>query len=118
MARVLIVEDDHDLAEAEEDLLGAAGATCVVVHSLAEAVSAASDALRCDTAIIDVNLGAGQPNGIDVQAWLRSRGFTGAIVFLTGHARSHPLVQQAARTAGATILAKPVSARDLSRLAA
>lgn len=118
MARVLIVEDDHDLAEVEHELLVAAGAMCVVVHSLAEAQLAEDDVLRCDTAIIDVNLGLGQPSGVDVHAWLRSRGFIGRVVFLTGHARTHPLVRQAATTPGTTILAKPVSAHQLTRFAA
>lgn len=117
MARVLIVEDDHDLAEVERELLSAAGATCVVAHSLEEAQQLEADALRCDTALVDVSLGPGRPSGVDVYAWLRRRGFTGTIAFLTGHARSHPLVQRAAMTPGTRILAKPVDAQELARFA-
>ena len=117
MARVLIVEDDHDLAEVERELLSSAGATCVVAHSLEEAQRLENEALRCDTALVDVSLGPGAPSGVDVHAWLRSRGFAGTIAFLTGHARSHPLVQRAATTPGTTILAKPVDAGELARFA-
>jgi DNA-binding response OmpR family regulator len=115
MVRVLIVEDDRDLAEVERELLTGAGASCVVAHSLDEARSAEAEVLGCDAAVIDVNLGADQPSGVDVHAWLRRRGFAGSVIFLTGHARSHPLVQRAAGTAGTTIMAKPVDAQELLR---
>jgi DNA-binding NtrC family response regulator len=115
--RVLVLDDDRDFCE----LLGAflesaTGAECVAVHSLAELVLRQDDAMTCRIAILDVNLGPGEPSGIDALEWLRSNGFPGRIVFLTGHARRHPILGEHAERSGLEILEKPVDAGTLVAL--
>jgi FixJ family two-component response regulator len=58
-------------------------------------------------AVLDINLGAGEPTGIDAYHWLRSHGFSGRVIFLTGHAASHPLVREARLIGDAVVLEKP-----------
>ena len=118
MRRILIVEDDADLALLLSELLTGSGAETCVAHSLREVQAEATAALECDLAIIDVNLGPYQPTGVDVASWLRSRSFQGQVVFLTGHARTHPMVAEAAAVPGSRVLAKPIAAEELSLLAA
>lgn len=117
MQRVLVLEDDNDLRSLLCDLLVASGATgCVSAESLEELVRQKEQVLGCGLALLDVNLGAGVPSGLDAYHWLKEHGFTGRIVFLTGHARSHPLVRQARELAGAQVLSKPVDAKVLMTL--
>ena len=52
--------------------------------------------------------GSGQPSGIDAYDWLLSQNFAGRLLFLTGHAHSHPLVARAERLNRAIVLAKPL----------
>jgi len=72
--------------------------------------------LRCDLALIDINLGAGQPSGVEVYRWLRARGFGGRIFFLTGHAMNSPFVAEAVRLGDAQVLSKPIRPDRLIRL--
>jgi DNA-binding response OmpR family regulator len=65
--------------------------------------------------LLDVNLGAGQPSGIDAYRWLREHSFPGRIVFLTGHATTSPEVI-AARSHGQTVLEKPIDIVKLGAL--
>ncbi len=114
MQWVLVLEDDEDLRSLLCDLLVASGAErCVSVGSHAELVRQQEQALGCGLALLDVNLGAGKPSGLDAYHWLKEQGFAGRVVFLTGHARSHPLVRQARELTQALVLTKPVDAKDL-----
>ena len=112
---VLLLDDDDDLREAIADLLGLFGARCVAMPSLRALVDAQAAALGCTLAILDVNLGDGQPSGVEAYEWLRGQGFAGRIVFLTGHAASHPAVARAARL-GVRVLAKPIESSELRAL--
>lgn len=117
MGGVLLIDDDEDLLAAMGDLIAALGAAPVVaLRSLAELVDAAPRALRCELAIVDVNLGAGVPTGLDVYEWLRARSFAGRVAFLTGHAINHPLVRRACRLGAARLYQKPIELRDLVEL--
>jgi DNA-binding NtrC family response regulator len=117
MVRVLILDDDADLRELLGETLLALGAgSCRSAGGLAELQSQADDALACDLAILDINLGAGEPSGVDACLWLVERGFRGRIYFLTGHAASHPLVAEAAKIARASILAKPIDEDKLTEI--
>lgn len=117
MRRILIVEDDEDLATMLKMLLERYGAAVWLASSLAEAQSLGAAAVGCDLALLDVQLGAGVPNGVDVHRWLADQGFRGETVFFTGHASSHPAVMAASLTPGARIMAKPASLAELARLA-
>ena len=115
--RVLVLDDDVDFCDLLALLLeNTLGVECLGVHRLAELTALSSEALTCELAILDVNLGPGEPSGIDALAWLRANGFAGAIVFLTGHARWHPLLRQQAESAGVRILEKPVDTPTLLSL--
>jgi ActR/RegA family two-component response regulator len=68
------------------------------------------------TAILDVNLGPGEPSGVDVAAWVRAHHPDARIVFMTGHAPNHPLVR-AASGADGEVLAKPIDTKRLIGIA-
>lgn len=113
--RILLLDDDDDLRDALGDLLALFGAGCLSLPSLAALMASELEALACRLAILDVNLGDGQPSGVDAYEWLRARAFAGRIVFLTGHAASHPAVANAA-SLGVRVLAKPVESAELRAL--
>jgi DNA-binding response OmpR family regulator len=113
---VLFVDDDDDLRELLPEFLLTEGARCVVAASLAEVEAQADAALAAQLAILDVNLGDGQPTGVDVCRWLRDRGFAGPIVFLTGHAATDPRVAEATSQPNTRVLAKPVSSDTIVQL--
>lgn len=89
---------------------------CVCVTSFRELQNRSEEALRCDVAVLDVNLGAFKPSGIDAYEWLLSLGYGGSVVFFTGHARSHPLIQSALRYEGVKIIEKPAPIEALEEL--
>jgi FixJ family two-component response regulator len=114
---VLIVDDDEDLRVTLADVMSAVcHVDCVALPDVAAMIRDAERALACTLAIIDVNLGAGQPTGLDAQAWLTSHGFHGRIVLLTGHARTHPLVKRALEAGATQVLQKPTSIKILQHL--
>ena len=113
--RILLLDDDDDLRDALGDLLALFGVGCLPLPSLAALMAAELEVLSCRLAILDVNLGDGQPSGVDAYEWLRARAFAGRIVFLTGHAASHPVVANAA-SLGVRVLAKPVESAELRAL--
>jgi DNA-binding NtrC family response regulator len=117
MRRILIVEDDEDLAAMLQILLEQAGARVRLARSMADVERLGPDGLAIDLALLDVHLGQGVPSGLDVQIWLLAHGFAGETVFLTGHAASHPAVLAAAARPHTRILAKPAALEDLVKLA-
>ena len=106
---VLYVEDNDDLRELVVELVTVVlKRRCVGVGSYEELVAVGEEALGCSIAILDINLGSNRRSGIDAYAWLRDNGYTGRVVFLTGHASTHPLVIEAQRIGDAQILSKPI----------
>ena len=106
---VLYVEDNDDLRELVVELVTyVLKRRSVGVGSYEELVALGEEALRCSVAILDINLGSNRRSGIDAYAWLRANGYTGPIVFLTGHASTHPLVIEAHRIGDAEIFSKPI----------
>jgi ActR/RegA family two-component response regulator len=79
-------------------------------------VAQSEDVLHSHLSILDINLGARQPSGLEAYRWLRERGYEGQIVFLTGHAMTHPLVSEAQKMGTARVLQKPVPLDDVLRL--
>jgi FixJ family two-component response regulator len=115
--KVLIVDDDDDLRAVMSDiLLLYFDREAVGVRDLEEVVKHGPDALTCKWAILDVNLGVGRPSGVEVHTWLRNQGFRGAIVFLTGHAHSHPEVERARAIGDARVLRKPIGVKQLGEI--
>lgn len=112
---LLVVDDDEDLLEMFATLFSRAKIPHTCVSSLAQ-VKGLGDALQqLDTALLDINLGAGQPSGVDVARWLRESGFTPRIIFITGHAPDHPLVKKAAGESG-RVIEKPIIPSDLLQI--
>jgi len=106
---VLYVEDNDDLRELVVELVTVVlQHRCVGVGSYEELVGLGAEALGCSVAILDINLGPGRRSGIDAYAWLRNNGYAGRIVFLTGHAGTHPLVVAARHIGDAEVFAKPI----------
>jgi CheY-like chemotaxis protein len=114
--QVLFLDDDRDLRDVVCELVPLFGAECIAVGSHAELLAAADRALASDLAILDINLGPGAPSGLDSCRWLRDQDFRGRIVFLTGHASSHPLVEEARKLCTAQVLAKPITPDRLQSL--
>ena len=111
---VLFVEDNDDLREMFAELVDfALKRRCIGVGSYEELVALGDRALGCGVAVLDINLGAGQWSGLDAYTWLREQGYTGRIVFLTGHAENHPLVVAAKRKGDAEIVSKPIDPERL-----
>lgn len=116
---VLLLDDDDDLLDAVGDLVRLiSGAECLRLRSFAELVAQREAALACERAILDINLGPSQQSGLDAYAWLKEQRFGGNIAFLTGHARSHPLVARAAALPGVTVHAKPIDVEELRQMLA
>ena len=112
---VLLLDDDPDLRDTLGEVIAeVCHRSCVSAGSYEALVALAGQALGCELAILDVNLGPDRPSGVDACEWLLAHGFQGRIVFLTGHARTHPAVEQACRIGAASVHQKPIS-MDLLR---
>lgn len=106
---VFVLDDDDALRSMLVTYLGISGrCTVYAIESVRELERHSSDLPHLLAAILDINLGAGEPTGIDAYRWLRSHGFAGRIIFLTGYARSHPSVQEAYLMGDAIVVEKPV----------
>jgi DNA-binding NtrC family response regulator len=114
---VLFLDDDDDLRGMVAALFYAYHLGCVSAGSVAELKRLGSRALHVDVAVLDINLGAGQPSGLDAFRWLRANGYAGRVAFLTGHARTHPLVEAAHLIGDACVLEKPITTESLLALA-
>jgi FixJ family two-component response regulator len=114
--RIVIVEDDADLRDLLGEIYACEGLDCVLAESVEALVAQSVRALGADLVLLDVNLGPGVPSGLDAYDWLVQHAFTGRIIFLTGHASTHPLVREASGR-GALVLEKPVPAASLLELA-
>lgn len=116
---VLLLDDDDDLRDVLGDLVRLlTGRSCLTLRSLSEVVARRDEVLACGLAILDINLGRGQPSGIDAYAWLEREGFRGRVAFLTGHASSHPLVARAGGLGAARVYQKPIGLAELRQLLA
>lgn len=115
---VLLVDDDPDLICLLTYLFNDAGISVVAAKSLAELKRKPTEAVLCDRALLDINLGAFEPSGIDVYNWLKSISFPGKIIFFTGHGRWHPEVVRALALPGVEVLEKPSGHSELLKLVA
>lgn len=114
---VLILDDDDDLRAALGETLEAIfGRSWLGAGSVDELRALEASLSACDLAILDINLGRGKPNGLDALDWLKQVGFHGRITFLTGHARSHPLVDRACHDRTALVYEKPLTLAALGQL--
>jgi FixJ family two-component response regulator len=115
--RVLFIDDDDDLRDTFADTVRETfEAECLALDSYDGLLAHREEALGAALAILDVNLGADVPSGLDAYRWLRQEGFRGPVIFLTGHASSHPLVAEAHRIGDALVVAKPASMATLGSM--
>src|SRR5262245_24527111 len=118
-AKVLLLEDDQDQLEMLALAVSAlCGCEAVQARSYGDLIRAGDRALGCSVALLDVNLGPQQPSGLDAYQWLRQHQYRGRVYFLTGHARSHPLVAQTVAMGEAQLVEKPIGADVLCALVA
>ena len=109
MCSVLLLEDDDDLRETLAAVLEASiSGRVLTARTLDEVIHQEKRALAVTCSILDVNLGPGRPTGVDAGAWLRHHGYSGRILFLTGHAGSFPQLREACRQPDTLLLEKPV----------
>ncbi len=100
-----------------KDLFDAIGArTCSFAESYSELLQKKNEVLASDVVFLDVNLGPNLPSGVDAYRWLLGQKFGGTVVFFTGHARSHPLVQEAQHFPNVKILEKPAHIAEIEAL--
>jgi DNA-binding NtrC family response regulator len=111
---VLLVDDDEDLRAAMDEVLHRFGVRRLIeAGSLRDVEDQREEALACQIALVDINLGYGEPTGINVFEWLEREGFRGRVVFLTGHGSQDPRVQQAASLARTRVASKPLTTTKL-----
>lgn len=112
---ILVMDDDIDLLDVlQETLITLCKVDQVITStSLDDIQDRKEKILNCHLAILDVNLGAEKPSGVNVAQWLRTNGFKGKIIFLTGHAVSAPEVKAAVNMPDTKVVAKPIGLTQL-----
>jgi DNA-binding NtrC family response regulator len=106
--RVVFLDDNEDLRELMEILLETElHVKCMSLSHVADLHRHAQEVLHASLAILDINLGPGEPDGVDAFDWLMKQGFAGKVLFLTGHARSNPRVALAGEK-GVDVYEKPI----------
>jgi FixJ family two-component response regulator len=119
LVKIILVDDDENLLNSLSDFLEvAAQVESLKLSGLKQVIAAADQVLAADVklAVLDVNLAAGEASGIDVYRWLLEKGFNGEVVFLTGHAKEHPLVREAVAIGGVRVFSKPLDVAKLLAL--
>lgn len=108
--KVLLLDDDPDMCELLKEALESFGIqeihTCRNYQDIVDINGKIAD---FDIAILDVNLGLGQKNGVDAYNWMIKNGFSHRTIFFTGHGRSYPLLLSALQNPNVALLAKPAS---------
>jgi len=117
MRTVLFVDDSFDTCQVIEVMCQSLPEVeCVCVTSMSAVLESAGQVLRTCLAILDVNLGPGEPSGVDIYRWLKGQNYRGKIVFLSGHARTDPQVEEAARISGVDFFQKPLGFGQIEAL--
>jgi len=116
-AFVFVLDDDRDLLDSMVAIVeGFYKRPCITATSVREMVDQSDQVLRSELAFLDINLGAGNPSGVAGYRWLKKKNYHGRVVFFTGHAHSHPQVQEALRLGDADVVQKPVPIGALLKL--
>ena len=117
MRTVLFVDDSYDICQVVEVMCQSLPEVeCVCVTSMSAVLERAAQVLRTALSILDVNLGPGEPSGVEIYRWLKGQNYCGKIVFLSGHARTDPLVEEAATTSGVDFFQKPLGFDQIEAL--
>ncbi|MGZ3422989.1 MAG: response regulator [Polyangiales bacterium] len=113
---VLLLDDDDDLRAAMSEFFAMAGCECFPACSVEEMQHLPPRSLDSAVALLDINLGPERPSGLDAFRWLQEKHFRGQVVFLTGHAKSHRLVDEARRLGSVRVMEKPMPLDELLSL--
>jgi FixJ family two-component response regulator len=113
---ILFLEDDPELSLGLQQLVESVGAEAVLAACVQTMINQREKVLQCCMAFLDIDLGSGQPTGLDALDWLRSEKFVGQVYFLTGHGASHPLVAKAMTVGSVEVLSKPVFPETLLQI--
>ena len=114
---IFVLDDDRDLLDSMVAIVqGLCRKPCLTATSVREMVDLSAQVLRCQLVFLDINLGAGNPSGVEGYRWLRKQKYSGRVVFFTGHAHSHPQVQEALRLGDVAVVQKPVPVGALLKL--
>ena len=117
MKAVLFVDDSRDICEVIETMCQSLQEVeCVCASSISAVQERAAQVLRPSLAILDVNLGPDEPSGVEIYRWLKGKNYRGKIVFLSGHARMDPQVEEAARISGVDFFEKPLAFGQIETL--
>jgi len=117
MRTVLFVDDSSDLCQITELMCQSLPEVqSICVSSMSAVLERAAQVLRTDLAILDVNLGPGEPSGVEIYRWLKEQNYHGKIVFLSGHARTDPLIEEAAGISGVDFFQKPLGFGQIEAL--
>lgn len=113
MSKVMLLEDNEDMRLLMAKFLTLKlGCQCLGLSSVSALKARREEVVQQDVAILDIDLGTDQPSGLDAWQWMSTLPFSGKIIFLTGQAKSNPLVNDV-RRAGAIVIEKPVRPEDL-----
>lgn len=117
LAAIFVLDDDPDILDSMTAVVhGLCKRQCVTAASVKEMVDLSKQVLGSGLAFLDINLGADNPSGVEGYRWLRKHKYTGRVVFFTGHAQTHPQVQEAKRLGDADIVQKPVPLGSILKL--
>jgi DNA-binding NtrC family response regulator len=107
-ASIVLLDDSDDLRELMPLLLESwLGVSCISFAHLMDLEQHSEEVLRAKVAILDINLGPNEPDGVEAFHWLMAHGFQGKVLFFTGHARTNPEVALAEES-GVEVLEKPL----------
>ena len=110
---ITLVDDSRELRFLFDILIKQElGVPVIGCPSLKDVMQHRDEVLNSQAIIIDINLGPGEPDGVEVYRWIRDQKYDGQIFFFTGHAAEAPQVRVAAKT-GVPVLEKPLSAIEL-----
>jgi CheY-like chemotaxis protein len=104
MARVLVVEDHHEIAELIREVLEDAGMQTVCVKSDRDAYAALSVGPSFEAVVLDINLGSGT-TGYDIARRARLAFPKVAVVYVSGQTSAESF--QAFGVEGSDLIAKP-----------
>ena len=107
---VLLVEDDHEVAEFTTEMLKSSGYQVTRVASAQAALGALADGRTIDLVFSDIMMPGGM-NGVDLAREIRDRKYTVPILLTSGYATAF---QAEAHTIGIRILAKPYRIEELA----
>jgi FixJ family two-component response regulator len=112
-ADVLILDDNSDLRDVLASVIESQlNVVCKTYCSCQEFQKDADQVLKSQVTLLDIELGAKKESGMDAYRWLQLNKYPGHIFFLTGHAQSNPLVQEAVKS-GAVVWEKPTSSNTI-----